>query len=244
VKKKGFTLIELLVVIAIIAILAAILFPVFVTAKARGKAASCLSNTRQIGTALMTYASDWNNWIPKASWNDWVLPQSSQMCPYSGYEMLLMRYVKNWKVFFCPLQDQVWVDYGDGKGAHWEKFRPLDNPKQKGFVSYGYNEAIVYPTESYLLKDDPNNPGRKTSIDRRSLTDFLAPSRTILLAENYWGWHDTWDQVGHSIYQFANLDKERHLGSSNFVFCDGHASTMRWEATRSPKDLWTINPND
>ncbi|HPP75822.1 MAG TPA: prepilin-type N-terminal cleavage/methylation domain-containing protein, partial [Armatimonadota bacterium] len=57
--KRGFTLIELLVVIAIIAILAAILFPVFLTAKAAGQRSKCMSNMRQLGMAIMNYANDW-----------------------------------------------------------------------------------------------------------------------------------------------------------------------------------------
>lgn len=230
-RKNGFTLIELLVVIAIIAILAAILFPVFISAKQRGKSTQCLSNCRQIGMALMNYAGDWNGWIPKASWNDWTQPQMDQPCPYSGFESLLMKYVKNWKVFLCPSQDKVLLN------GVWQKFRPLQDSKQKGCISYGYNEAIVYPKESWLCKPDG------TSIDRRSLSDFPAPSRTILLAENNWGWHDTWyDQ--RVLYAFQNLDGERHIDRSVMVFADGHAAFMKLETTVKPHDLWTIKISD
>ncbi len=62
--RRGFTLIELLVVIAIIAILAAILFPVFARAKERGRMASCSSNLRQLGTALSLYCDHWNGFLP------------------------------------------------------------------------------------------------------------------------------------------------------------------------------------
>jgi len=62
-KRKGFTLIELLVVIAIIAILAAILFPVFAQAREKARGISCLSNGKQMGTAIMMYAKDWDEGI-------------------------------------------------------------------------------------------------------------------------------------------------------------------------------------
>ena len=61
-KRRGFTLIELLVVIAIIAILAAILFPLFISAKEKGRQASCLGNMRQLGDGFVLYMSDWNGY--------------------------------------------------------------------------------------------------------------------------------------------------------------------------------------
>src|SRR5262245_31869037 len=74
---RAFTLIELLVVIAIIAILAAILFPVFAQAKAAAKKTACLSNTKQIGTGLMIYLADYDDQFPKNefvdqnNWGNW-----------------------------------------------------------------------------------------------------------------------------------------------------------------------------
>ncbi|HEY3782397.1 MAG TPA: prepilin-type N-terminal cleavage/methylation domain-containing protein [Fimbriimonadaceae bacterium] len=90
-KKSAFTLIELLVVIAIIAILAAILFPVFAQAKAAAKKTSCLSNLKQIGTAVYLYANDYDNWIPASN-------------GYHGYlfAAYLMPYVKSRGIFKCP----------------------------------------------------------------------------------------------------------------------------------------------
>ena len=64
-RRYGFTLIELLVVIAIIAILAAILFPVFAQARESARKSSCLSNARQIGLAAMMYAQDWDEILPE-----------------------------------------------------------------------------------------------------------------------------------------------------------------------------------
>ena len=88
-KTRGFTLIELLVVIAIIAILAAILFPVFAKAREKARQSSCLSNTKQIGLALMQYAQDYDE----------------RLCPgvaiYAWYD-LLAPYMKSTQILRCP----------------------------------------------------------------------------------------------------------------------------------------------
>jgi len=93
----GFTLIELLVVIAIIAILAAVLMPVFVQAREKARAASCTSNLRQLGVAFQMYVNDHDGFMPVL----WTLndpPEPSKKPPYRSID----RYVKNDKVFYCP----------------------------------------------------------------------------------------------------------------------------------------------
>jgi prepilin-type N-terminal cleavage/methylation domain-containing protein/prepilin-type processing-associated H-X9-DG protein len=96
--RRAFTLIELLVVIAIIAILAAILFPVFAQAREAARKATCISNTRQIGTALMLYAQDYD---------DTVVPNNNQVTgsdssTWRSWPDFLQPYIKNTKVFQCP----------------------------------------------------------------------------------------------------------------------------------------------
>jgi prepilin-type N-terminal cleavage/methylation domain-containing protein/prepilin-type processing-associated H-X9-DG protein len=93
-KRHGFTLIELLVVIAIIAILAAILFPVFARAREAARKSACLSNVRQLTTAFLMYAQDWHETLPQNvdnsnCWPMWVMPyiknnQLVSQCPSSG----------------------------------------------------------------------------------------------------------------------------------------------------------------
>src|SRR5260221_10572497 len=95
-QKRAFTLIELLVVIAIIAILAAILFPVFAQAREKARGVSCLSNIKQITLAFQMYLQDY----------DEVMVPHRVAATEDGYRMrwpkLCNPYIKNWQIFRCP----------------------------------------------------------------------------------------------------------------------------------------------
>src|SRR4051812_11103171 len=94
--RRGFTLIELLVVIAIIAILAAILFPVFARARENARRTSCLSNEKQIGLALNMYTQDYDEKLPL-----YVFPDAAQAVLYV-WSSPLVPYIKSKQVFVCP----------------------------------------------------------------------------------------------------------------------------------------------
>lgn len=99
VRKTGFTLIELLVVIAIIAILAALLFPVLTSAKAKANQTMCANNLHQIGTAITNYADDWQGRLPGLNlYNNLADPNAEVR------KGLLWRYVKSKDVFGCPVE--------------------------------------------------------------------------------------------------------------------------------------------
>src|SRR5436309_13336304 len=91
-RRNAFTLIELLVVIAIIAILAAILFPVFAQAREKARAISCLSNLKQLGTSCMMYVQDYDETFPMAVWDNW----------WNAWPTTVQPYVKSLQIFRCP----------------------------------------------------------------------------------------------------------------------------------------------
>jgi prepilin-type N-terminal cleavage/methylation domain-containing protein/prepilin-type processing-associated H-X9-DG protein len=97
--RRGFTLIELLVVIAIIAILAAILFPVFAKAREKARQSSCLSNVKQLGLGCLQYAQDYDEVLPRHSNNAGTY--------YYGWNRMIFPYVKNEQVFTCPSRPTI-----------------------------------------------------------------------------------------------------------------------------------------
>jgi len=107
-KHRGFTLIELLVVIAIIAILAAILFPVFAQAKAAAKKSASLSNTKQIGLGVIMYTNDVDDMFPMGSNGCWWQPLDG------GWNYYVLPYIKNDQIFLSPMDPKskaTWPDW-------------------------------------------------------------------------------------------------------------------------------------
>jgi prepilin-type N-terminal cleavage/methylation domain-containing protein len=110
--RRGFTLIELLVVIAIIAILAAILFPVFARAREKARMTSCLSNVKQIGLGLMMYVQDYDErWPSMLCFPPYTTDYATSpwWCReyYGGVPTLLNPYVKNHQLWWCPSDEEA-----------------------------------------------------------------------------------------------------------------------------------------
>lgn len=145
--RRGFTLIELLVVIAIIAILAAILFPVFAKAREKARQSSCLSNLRQLGTAVAMYAQDYDEQLPYlyTACGAITLPNGSA---YAGPNMLwhfaIYPYTKNIQIFNCPSASYAWA----GEVTTGIKYGYNANNLQT--VSLG---TVQYPSQTLCIAD-------------------------------------------------------------------------------------------
>jgi len=206
-KQRGFTLIELLVVIAIIAILAAILFPVFAQAKAKARQTACLSNIKQLATAVKMYQSDWDDYYPIVIEEPWPGPRHEWFftiydhgnypwCEDYRPDGTVMPYVANDDIIVC---------------ADWQK-----DPQRHRYQSYGWNQAIsgmtiVIPEgadyESEALSDAMTNPADYMMIaDMSSLWSF--PYGYI---------------YPRSWYVAIYVPSDRHFGLCNAAYCDGHA---------------------
>ena len=152
--RKGFTLIELLVVIAIIAILAAILFPVFARAREKARQSSCSSNLKQIAIAWMMYAQDFDeraapgwNWIVYASVRNW---NATFMRPY----------IKNEQIWECPSFNNSNIGaagcedrHRGGIGYQWA-WDPIEGPGgDLGWISFKKIGVLTRPAEFIIYGD-------------------------------------------------------------------------------------------
>jgi prepilin-type N-terminal cleavage/methylation domain-containing protein/prepilin-type processing-associated H-X9-DG protein len=176
--RRGFTLIELLVVIAIIAILAAILFPVFARAREKARQSSCLSNVKQMMTAVMMYVQDYDERFPRYA--GYRAP--SVVMPEGGYDYwfeCIYPYTKNAQIFSCPSQSHSGIrsggstanhpDFPDGVNYGWNTYLNTDSladierPTRLGVIADGYNNywRLQRPpdTNHYMWSWNRHNDG-------------------------------------------------------------------------------------
>ncbi len=207
--KRGFTLIELLVVIAIIAILAAILFPVFARAREKAKSQSCLSNVKQLGLGCIMYASDYDGKFPKRITGA-ATPIACPFAdhggdprdeyPYIFWMDMIYPYVKNEQLFVCPAR-----------------------PKGLGYrCGYGLNREFDLANSGHGLKD----------------AEIQKPAEFVLLTDrnSHWGfttrvyWWYPWAVPGkyYWIWHYRAGGGPKHMDGMNVAFVDGHAKYVHW----------------
>jgi len=227
-KRRGFTLIELLVVIAIIAILAAILFPVFVTAKERAAQASCLGNLQQLSKSTMMYADDWTGrcmaqvdangqpsgameGIPNCTLDqvagDWAKP----VIPgESRWTSSVFPYVRSRLVFSCPKTRYI-----------------HQHPNGNGGLN-AWKISICGVNNSYLLSG---------VMSGKSFSSIKKSSKMVMF------WEEAIDSsVGSRMYPvrnegaihnpyfyggFANMKPQCHDNGGDYVYVDGHVAWYR-----------------
>ncbi len=227
-RNKAFTLIELLVVIAIIAILAAILFPVFAQAKAAAKKTSCLSNLKQLGLAQNMYANDSDDrlmytgdnhgfwaWYPSENCNN-----GNTICPqgfmdpgaYQNWGQELFPYVKNLGVYICPTAEKLsGVPYGFSTNAG------------AGNTTYDLNGAVVGVSTTQMSQ--PASTIVLQSADATSIDAYMQPTIFNVTSSN----NDTLITVnGTPACNGIDISwmGETHGKGDNYSFADGHAKYL------------------
>lgn len=211
---RGFTLIELLVVIAIIAILAAILFPVFARAKAAAKNTVCLSNARQVAMSVTMYATDNDDTMPIFyAYNS--QPPSGQP-GHKGVELLLLPYCKNKDVFRSPVDNGGPYLASDvpGAGTYWEAYGS----------SYRFTHCLFTTVAGESSQN--NNVYAVTRIVNMGSIEYPAESRAMR-AEMFPFFSREYDKdcsrYGYDCPAPWNYYKEWSATGGSMIFCDGHA---------------------
>jgi len=247
IKYKAFTLIELLVVIAIIAILAAILFPVFAQAKEAAKKTACLSNTKQQDLAVLMYMGDADD--------VYVMNETTGLDPngYAGFNwtFAVQPYMKNWQLFRDP-DDQsnpynIWTsgpydwnenwqrwgiaygmnaDYLNNAGGDCSQWSTSTAP-QNGYGPPIASNAVATPASTVFAVDKKivgSSAGWYTDTNALAPATITAPD-ACTWSNGGWGSGSYGDTVNYAAPNNTGTGNVsiRHNGGSNVAFCDGHS---------------------
>ncbi|BCM90928.1 hypothetical protein IAD21_02791 [Abditibacteriota bacterium] len=236
--RLGFTLIELLVVIAIIAILAAILFPVFARARENARKASCMSNLKQIGLGILQYTQDYDETFPNVVSNGGS---------YYGWVQLINPYMKSYQIFQCPSEPTsgstsilhaYWpdksvsvneadhTDYGynglagdpPGAGLTGAKIAQMQQPST-GIIVNDQNPTLAGPGGNDVMgmQRYAETTTYMSGVGNGAYCYGLLPASTAT--------GDCGDRV--TIDRSPNGAARRHLDAANYLFADGHVKALR-----------------
>lgn len=229
-RKHGFTLIELLVVIAIIAILAAILFPVFASVKKKGQAVTCASNMKQISAAQMLYMDDDGGilvpiGIVAAGLRGTIWPSPANPtvgCVY--WPDLVVKYMKSPRLLNCPTMKTHGIGMNHMQLGKW--IGP--NTARSGLVALS---DIAHPTQTVIF-GDTGLVNKATASKLGSPDEWIEATNWIsMTGKDSVCWFRTPDNEGYyNIYDDAGpaCDRivNRHIGMATCGFVDGHVRSM------------------
>lgn len=259
VRRRAFTLIELLVVISIIAVLAAILFPVFSRARENARRTSCLNNAKQIGLGAMMYAQDYDGHLMSSFLSnsdgirEFVYPNGNTSTVGTWY-LQLHPYVKSWQVYNCPsADDDLKYSETSGRGFAWSAAGfaysykdtkpqgPLFNSSNNGVALGGASgeagaliSSVEDPAGSIMITEGTYNLIRykyNSGNNNYTATESSVSARGACTPIS-------------DLYRQDCL-RARHLGTMSVIFVDGHAKAMPWQRIlgdpRDPKRMiyWT-----
>lgn len=251
--RKGFTLIELLVVIAIIAILAAILFPVFAQAKSAAKKTACLSNLKQNGIAVLMYNTDYDGLFAQSVYttdgpNGWLIPAMG-FHAFTVYDAITP-YTKNSEIFTCPEAPQAinWKKILAGFGlvpagnlvyaSFVPNFSLFTDPAVAALPPLNLNVPVMnevnisQPTITTMFFDAQYKAPGTLNLD-----DTSGCATPTLAGPCY---HTVTTPFG--VANFPGL--ARHQGGMNINFTDGHAKFYRGDAQIKSGGVTATSPNN
>jgi len=248
-RRQGFTLIELLVVIAIIAILAAILFPVFAQAREKARAISCLSNLKQIGTASMMYVQDYDETIVPAGnryahQNDPCFNGNSNYNAnnraWVDWEIPLIPYTKNTQIFVCPDRVQ-WGCFGYAMNTDStdDDFPGPPSPPGEWAADTAGNGGTTVSPVTLAAEVSPAELVVFYDGHDEKLENLFAVGAKGDGVPDTEGWEtmDSWLQaVKQGLINDAYLTTNfavgplRHSGMMNVSWGDGHAKAVRFSS--------------
>jgi prepilin-type N-terminal cleavage/methylation domain-containing protein/prepilin-type processing-associated H-X9-DG protein len=219
----GFTLIELLVVIAIIAILAAVLFPVFARAKERARQTECLSNMVQMGRAMDMYVDDWDGvMMPIIGWVTYA-----QHC---GWTWRLQHYNTDLRTYRCP-SDNHWFSYSLNAWLDTRDYAEAKAPARVICIFESPGSGVVRDGETPATADADADLTNEGQADGRvyACWDSRQDRVPISVFADPGGAQTTNPCANHIFWPYLYFPG-RHAGGNNILFLDGHCRWFRdWD---------------